>query len=228
MKLLIVQNAITKKKTAFKCKDKLFPTYGGLECTPCDDEKLGQLGCEGSCDYSKYDEIGNVLCYKCKEGYYNVEGLCIPCSTYSPNCTICSYEASPGSDKKIFKCLKCVNDDYQISEIDGKCRPCSLPPNCLKCRYVPGTHNVECIKCRNGYYLLNGVCYQCYKNREFITGGRCYKFYCPGDSDHNKLLDCNCDYEYALTPQNTCMFCTAHCINCQYDQRQMLLYAMIV
>ena len=203
-----------EKENCIKCIDKFFPTYAGLECTPCDDEELGQIGCEGNCD----SKTGIIICDKCKEGYYNKEGICLNCSISSPYCAKCSYEAPQGSDKKIFKCLECVNDEYQVSEIDGKCRHCSLPPNCLKCRYVSGTHNVECIKCQNQYYLLNGVCYKCYDNPISIEGGTCYNYYCPGDNDHNKFLYCKCNYEYALTPQNTCMFCIAHCNNCIYDQ----------
>jgi len=70
-----------------------------------DDENEGQKGCEGSCDSSKYSITRNVLCDKCKEGYYNIEGICLQCSIGSPNCTNCSYEAYEGSDKKYLNAL---------------------------------------------------------------------------------------------------------------------------
>ena len=196
-----------------ECESGFFPLNDG--CIPCDDENEGQKGCEGSCDSSKYSITRNVLCDKCKEGYYNIEGICLQCSIGSPNCTNCSYEVYEGSDKKIFKCLKCVNDDYRV---DGKCRTCSLPPNCLKCRYAPETHNSECIQCQNGFHLMNGKCYSCYKKRESIVGGSCYYYFCPGTSDHKKDFFCSCSGNYALTPQNTCIPCFYECIECYYDQ----------
>ena len=56
-----------------KCENNYLLLYGGLKCVTCDDEKIGQIGCE-SC-YIKNEKI---LCNEngCKEGYYNVEGIC--------------------------------------------------------------------------------------------------------------------------------------------------------
>ena len=140
-----------------KCENNYFLFFAGLECLNCDDEAYGQLGCEGNCDSSKYNVIKTVLCDKCKEGYYSIEGICTLCSIGSENCVKCSYEASPGSDRKVYKCLECVDGlygKYRVSNVDGKCRKCSLPSNCLECRYKNGTNDVECIKCWNNYIFI--------------------------------------------------------------------------
>ena len=211
-----------------ECKSGYFPTFAGLECTPCDDEENGgQKGCKGSCDSSKYSLTGGVLCDKCKDGYYSVEGICTQCSIGSPNCVQCSYEASPGSDQKIYTCLKCISEEYEISPIDGKCRPCAKPDHCLKCRFNPVTHKSECILCENGYYLSNGLCYKCGNQPKSVTGGSCYYYYCPGASNHDQFSYCTCNSNYALKPPNNCIPCDGNCNDCRYEQNTAKCYGCI-
>ena len=83
-----------------KCENKYFIAYAGLKCISCSDKKYGQPQCEGNCDGSKINEINAVLCDKCKEGYYSLDGFCTQCSIGSENCVKCSYEAYPGSNIK--------------------------------------------------------------------------------------------------------------------------------
>ena len=87
-----------------KCIDGYFPLFAGLECIRCNDEEYGQSACQGKCDI----ENGKVLCDKCIERYYSVDGICFTCLSGSENCDKCSYEAPPGSNQKIYKCLECV------------------------------------------------------------------------------------------------------------------------
>ena len=77
------------------------------------------------------------LCDKCKEGFYNMQGICFNCTSELENCNKCSYENSPGSNKKIYKCLECIdglNGEYRVSKDDGKCYICNKPP-CSECYY---------------------------------------------------------------------------------------------
>ena len=109
-----------------ECEDKYFPLFGGgLECIRCDDETHGQIGCEGKCDTSRIIDTRIPLCEEngCKEGYYNVEGICFPCSINSPNCTKCSYNAISEDSGKWFTCLECEGGKNGIfrPHSDGKC-----------------------------------------------------------------------------------------------------------
>ena len=81
-----------KKNTCAQCKDKHFPFFNDLFCIPCDDPLYCQVGCGGNCDATNYLDTRNIICEKngCKEGYYNLNGFCIPCSTGSPDCKSCS------------------------------------------------------------------------------------------------------------------------------------------
>ena len=100
-----------------KCEDKYFVLFAGLKCISCNDNTYGQPSCVGNCDVSQFHEIHTILCDQCMEGYYNIEGFCTPCTNGSENCVKCSYEASPGSDKKIYTCLDCVgglNGEYRV------------------------------------------------------------------------------------------------------------------
>jgi len=140
-----------------KCENGYFVLFGGYQCLPCNDKQYGDPACEGNCDSSRYSQIQRVLCDKCKEGYYSIEGICTRCDVGSPWCAKCSYEFSLERNKKIYTCLECVdglNGEYRVSKVDGICRRCTLPLHCLECRYKIGTNDVECIKCRNDYILI--------------------------------------------------------------------------
>jgi len=209
------------KEICKKCENKYFVLFAGLKCISCNDKNYGQPACEGNCDSSRYNDIDNVLCDKCKEGYYSIEGFCTPCLDGSENCVKCSYEASQESDKKIYTCLDCVgglNGEYRVSE-DGTCRKCRLPSFCLECRYKIGTYDVECIKCKDDYYLSNGICNKCYYQSNVIEGGICYKYYCPG-VNHNKNNYSNCNNNYVKKNERECILCPSNCNYnyCYYDQ----------
>ena len=90
--------------TCAQCEDTYFPLYANLYCIKCDDKIDGQIGCGGKCESSKYNKISNVLCEEngCKEGYYNLDGICIECFKDSEHCTNCTYIAPSGSQKKDF------------------------------------------------------------------------------------------------------------------------------
>ena len=209
-----------------KCENKYFILFGGYQCTSCNDEIYGEPAFEGNCDGSRYSQIKTVLCDKCKEGYYNVEGLCFECSIGSEHCAKCSYEFSPESNKQIYTCLECVdglNGEYRISKIDGKCRPCNKPP-CSECYFEKGKLNdYVCTKCQNNYYLSNGRCNNCYYQSNAIEGGTCYNYYCPG-GNHNMNNYCKCNLYYVLTTYKTCKSCPSNCMYDKYYNRYYCYY----
>ena len=208
-----------------KCENKYFVLFGGYRCISCNDEEYGEPACEGNCDGSRYSQIQTVLCDKCKEGYYNVEGFCIECSIGSDHCVKCSYEFSSESNKQIYTCLECVdglNGEYRISKIDGKCRTCNKPP-CSECYFEKGKlEDYVCTKCPNNYYLSNGRCNGCYYQSNVIEGGTCYNYYCPG-GNHNMNNYCKCNLYYVLTTYNTCKSCPSNCLFEKYDKYYNLI-----
>ena len=66
-------------------------------------------------------------------------------------------------------------------------------PYFLESHYVNEINRFICTKCKNDYYLSNGLCYKCKYQTSYITGGICYNHYCPG-GNHNKSNYCNCYY----------------------------------
>ena len=76
-----------------KCEDKYFPFLSNLLCLPCDHYLYGNIGCGGKCDSSKYEQTRNIICEEggCKEGFYNIEGICFPCTVGDDFCTKCTY-----------------------------------------------------------------------------------------------------------------------------------------
>ena len=156
----------------------------------------------------------------CKEGQFNLNGICYQCSIKVVNCNKCSYAAPSGSSNKVFKCLECVgglNGEYRV--INGICQTCQNKPGCQECSYVKGSlDDYTCNNCKNNYYPSNGKCYECsYKSRS-ITNGQCYDYYCPNGISSYKNY-CNCNSNYILTNQNTCIPCPNGCRYnyCYYD-----------
>ena len=96
------------------CRDTYFPLFDGLICIKCNDEAYGNIGCEGKCDGSNYLATRNIICEEngCKDGFYNLIGICTPCTWASDYCVKCRYIQNK------FKCLECVNNTFGISEID--------------------------------------------------------------------------------------------------------------
>ena len=110
-----------------KCENKYFPLASNIACRKCDDIEYGQIGCGGNCDVPNYEKTRIPLCKEndCKEGFYNVNGICFRCNQDSPHCEKCSYLAPAGSNQKQFKCLKCDSTDYQLLK-SWKCEKCEV------------------------------------------------------------------------------------------------------
>ena len=61
------------------------------------------MGFEGSCDGSDITNSRFAYCDKCKEGYINMEGICIKCSREQANCELCNYDEKE-EGFNIFRC----------------------------------------------------------------------------------------------------------------------------
>ena len=83
MTCIIVIYDKTNNNKCEKCEDKF--------CLPCDDKYYGQIGYDGNCDSSIYENALFAYCNnKCKEGLYNINGIYFNCSIGSPGCKICN------------------------------------------------------------------------------------------------------------------------------------------
>ena len=128
------------------CEDKYFPFLSNALCLPCDHYLYGNIGCGGKCDSSKYEETRNIICEEngCKEGYYNIEGICFPCSVGDDFCTKCTYKpdktinsnhivSAEDTDLKYYTCQECISNKFKINEY-GRCEHCFIL-HCLECHY---------------------------------------------------------------------------------------------
>ena len=109
------------------CEDKYFLIPNGLSCVACNDSTYGQIGCEGNCDGSDYATTKFAFCDKngCKDGYYNLNGICYQCETGSPHCSKCNYEVKEDETKEKFVCKECENNKYGLTQF-GTCKHCSM------------------------------------------------------------------------------------------------------
>ena len=204
------------------CEDKYFPLFGGgAFCISCSNETYGQVGCQGNCNGTTYALTKIPLCEEngCKEGYYNIKGICNPCSVGSANCAKCIYLPSENRGKE-FRCIECVGGlygDYRVQN-DGLCGTCNLP-NCIDSQYVNGTNDCICKKCVNEYYInSHQSCSHCEFKTHYISGGIFYEYYCPDDGiDYSSRNYYTCYTGYTLINQNTCISCETNCYSCSYD-----------
>ena len=146
-----------------------------LLCIPCTDPILGQVGCQGKCDSSDYSKSGFAYCKECKEGYYNLEGLCHEWEEGSPGCKECTYAYEENSKNKRFKCQKCINEEEYILNENFHCEKCNERlPNCKKChsKNEGGVIQAQCDEFFSGYFIdSDKTCSICYY--QDIEGGEC-------------------------------------------------------
>ena len=197
------------------CEDKYFPIYNGLSCVPCNDSTYGQIGCEGKCDGSNYAQTKFPFCEKdgCKEGYYNLNGLCIKCSEGSPYCSKCTYEISEKEAKGKFVCQECESEKYGITQY-GTCQLCKMD-KCKSCHYNNNSR-AECDECVNDYYKSsNGECKKC--RNIYFTGGKCY-ICSDNDTDYDSYSSyCYCHEGYTQFRNGTCEKCPSCCSVCDFN-----------
>ena len=195
------------------CELKHFPLLENLFCIPCDDKIYGQVGCEGECDSSDYSNSGYAYCQACKEGYYNLDGLCQECGRSSPGCIKCTNEKETSSEKKVFKCQKCLNEEEYIIDENFQCIKCNGKlANCKKCHYekIGEILQPQCDECLAGYYLNSDKnCSKCHI--EYSTDKQCV--IC---SSELKPDSCWCYSGYVLDGFS-CIQCPKSCSKCEYN-----------
>ena len=158
--------------TCIKCKDKHFPIFHDLYCLPCNDKDYGQIGCEGNCDSSKYENERLVYCEinSCKEGFYELDGFCLNCSDGSPGCKTCyvnEIQTFDGNRDYEYICQECLSNEYKMNEY-GICEKCQMD-GCQECIF--NNSKKECLKCQPNYYLTsNKTCKQCYYSNSIPHG----------------------------------------------------------
>ena len=205
-------------ETCNKCDDKFFLFMNNVLCLPCDDPLYGMYGCGGKCDGTNYLETRNVLCEEngCKEGYYYLQGFCIPCSIPSSACGKCTYSPPPGTNSNEtllnhFECTECINNQYILR--DGFCSHCYIE-KCTTCHYENNDRQV-CDKCYNGYYVNSRkTCSSCYWIK--INGGECY--ICSDNRMDYQSGYCYCYSFYTQISIGNCLSCPSHCAQCNYYQ----------
>ena len=233
------------------CEDKFFPFFNNLLCLPCNDSTYGQIGCQGNCNGSNYVETRFAFCEEggCKEGYYNLNGICMKCSEGSDHCINCTYEVQEESTNGNFICHKCENNTYRLTEY-GTCEKCYIS-YCDICHYDNNTQAV-CDKCSNGYYInqyrycqncnnvsiFGGNCSICSDNNTAYETGECWCYAGYTLVNHSKCVECpngcsrclynnqtkktecqNCYSGYVMTPDKNCKYCGDGCESCTIDKK---------
>ena len=198
--------------TCIQCENNYFLFLFNYLCLPCDNLYFGDAGCDGNChrngDIFSCDENG------CKEGFYNINGVCFKCDHNSPNCVKCNYlppEGFTDSNERIFKCTECISNEYNIT--NNACHKCFIE-NCAKCLYKDNSINPVCIKCNYNFYVNStGGCSKVYT--KYSIGGYCtYSTDNPNDYDN---IHCIAYEGYTIVNHTKFIECPDHCGKCYYN-----------
>ena len=213
--------------TCIKCEDKYFPLFHNMFCISCEDKDYGQAGCAGNCDASRYENDRFVYCEKngCKEGYYELEGICLKCGDFeAPGCKKC-HNTQTQIDDQIdyeFICDECLSPEYKMDEF-GICQKCQMN-DCLQCIYTNDYANKECLQCASDYYLTSDkTCESCY--RHDIQNGYCWV--CSDDTTNLDSASCYCSRSYLMDKNKNCSPCIEDCYTCistEEDEAGYCLY----
>ena len=206
-----------ESNTCAKCKDKYFLFFHNLYCVACDNSTYGQVGCGGYCDGSRFSNDRFAYCNKndCKEGFYNLEGICFRCDDGSPGCQKCRIQESENeNEENKFICEECLNNKYHLNEL-GFCENCYSHFNgyCEKCYYE--NNNPICDKCYNGYYYSNNYCKRCHYPVN-IQHGKC--IVCSDNITDYNSGPCWCFPYYTHNSHSTCVICPDNCPYCEYNK----------
>ena len=131
---VVIQNceSTTKEEDqdiCIKCKDRHFLFFHNLYCIACNDPYYGQIGCEGNCNGSRYQQDRIAYCNpnECKEGYYYLNGICFNCTIGSPGCKTCNVTETKINNQidYSYQCQECLSNEYKLDEF-GICQKCEM------------------------------------------------------------------------------------------------------
>ncbi|EWS75296.1 transmembrane protein, putative (macronuclear) [Tetrahymena thermophila SB210] len=165
----------------------------------------------------------NQNCFTCAYGYYKQDTQCLMCQN---NCEICyglqgmycqkcrsSYYLQ--NSLCVQQCQVVNNIGYYMDIASRTCKQCDQ--SCHECFNPQST---GCKSCRDGYYLLSGICYGCPSN----------SLQCYYDDQQKQILAIQCANPYFLfqgfckkscplnfyqdVASNTCKLCNLACSQC--------------
>lgn len=164
---------------------------------------------DANCDMCWDD---NTLCNICHVGFYENFGACSMCDLNcldcdnSSACTACKEFAVGPTSGGTCPC----QDGYGKDLTYYNCYQCT-DTNCVLC----SSDYQVCTLCKDGYYLLDGACYQCeYTCETCLTYESCStcKLYSSLQTNY-----CECDMTYGRDLDNSCSSCTSNCKYCTND-----------
>ena len=149
-------NNASLKDNKCSCNSDSF-SMDNISCYKCNDEELGNPGCDESegCEY--VNDKKKLTCKKCKDGYYkDSKGECSLCSNSIHNCNKCHYDEV----KQKSVCDSCINSIYFLNSTTNKCElnDCEeypdISPGCIICKDKLSQYkeNKKCQTCKYGYF----------------------------------------------------------------------------
>ncbi|KAG7490700.1 proprotein convertase subtilisin/kexin type 5 isoform X1 [Solea senegalensis] len=243
---------VCEQSQCYWCEDEFY-TFGGECVDHCkegffvDEESRECESCHRSCRTCggpQYDD-----CDSCEKGFTLdngecVEGKTLPCSeghfrNIKDECEQCHSTCRSCSAAEKDDCRSCHSGTFLTAQqtcvphcplgtfankVSNQCQDCSK--GCVTCQDAQ-----QCLRCRSGLYLQNGLCVtQC--QRGFHQDGNCQPCapecascqqsaaHCLSCEEHYFLLDHSCKSRCPdgyFTTDRECRSCPAHCSECNED-----------
>ena len=149
--------------------------------------------------------VGTVsmnICYRCQEGYYPKNGICVK------KCDISNITQCSSCNSSLQHLCETCNDGYFLPEDDKtKCKICDME-NCNKCE---GNLNyTKCVSCEENFILSGN---KCLKNCTINETTQCKKCN-PEEGKIDQCLECNGGFY--LPEENK-----THCEKCSIENCEM-------
>ncbi|KAL4507644.1 hypothetical protein ABPG73_012332 [Tetrahymena malaccensis] len=188
----------TEQSECTDCKQDGF-YVSDKNCMPCDASckacSINSSICQG-CNNGYYQQKENQSCQKCDEN-------CATCDGQGTNCTSCNKDKYLDKYKIKLnqKILQQINKKYRSLNPGNKCQPCDIA-----CDGCTGSESSDCLKCKDGYSLVNSICIKCDSSCQTCSG-----------IDSNQCESCHSN-NY-LTKEK-CYKCDESCLNCNGSSNQ--------
>ncbi|KAL4480175.1 hypothetical protein ABPG74_020691 [Tetrahymena malaccensis] len=205
----------TEQSECTDCKQDGF-YVSDKNCMPCDASckacSINSSICQG-CNNGYYQQKENQSCQKCDEN-------CATCDGQGTNCTSCNKDKYLDKYKIKLnqKILQQINKKYRSLNPGNKCQPCDIA-----CDGCTGSESSDCLKCKDGYSLVNSICIKCDSSCQTCSGidsNQCES--CHSNNYLTKDNQCDkCDQErqFQNKQNQKCEECDSSCLKCNGTQK---------
>ena len=191
------------------CNDGYYLPFNEYENKVC-------LSCKDKIDHcnSCFGNKNFITCASCQKDYFLENNLCIKQKDLciigeKEKCKSCNDEPNLR-----YQCQECNQGFYLPKENKTFCQSCEIIENCADCTFQNNGDNLSCIKCKEGFELIDGKC----EEEKCVIGKNEKCASCKEEKKHKKeCYSCNEGYNISDNDPYICQKCSIkNCKKCSF------------